>query len=196
MIYARLTWNNFAWFGSLTAVFAAFILFHVTAGHTDEPTAKDATEPKERPVASARQHRVPLDVAKDRAQLLHSVHAATLDTLHHHYFHGDRAVVPARAMKDVFAEIRGQSGIETHWISVNLKPMSFNHEPSTDFEKKAARELAKGESHIDEVEGGYYRRAGAIRLSAGCISCHGGFFRPQDNTPRFAGLVISIPVKE
>ncbi len=192
----RFIWKNIARFGGLAALCAAISLFSTTAAHTDEPATKDASESEGRPVASGNKHRVPIEVARDRAQLLHNVYASTLDTLHHHYFHGDRAVVPARAMKDVFAEMREQSGIEARWISVNLKAMSFNHEPSTDFEKKAARELAKGDGQIDEIEGGYYRHAAAIPLTAGCVSCHGGFFRTQEKTPRFAGLIISIPVKE
>ena len=60
----------------------------------------------------------------------------------------------------------------------------------------AARELAKGKNRIDAIDGGFYRSASAIPLTGGCVSCHGGFFRAPDKTPRFAGLVISIPVKK
>ena len=44
-------------------------------------------------------------------------------------------------MEDVFAEIEHETGSKANWISVNLKAMSINHEPSTEFEKRAAREI-------------------------------------------------------
>ncbi len=138
--------------------------------------------------------RVPVAVARDRARTMHDIYEASLEMMHHRYFHRDKAVVPARAMEDVFSEIRRRSKAEARWISVNMKAMSIDHEPETDFEKKAAREIADGKSDIEVIESGYYRRAGAIPLSGGCVSCHGGFFNAPSKTPKYAGLIISIPV--
>lgn len=138
--------------------------------------------------------RVSVEVARDRAKVMHDVYAATLDVIHERYFHGDRAMVPARALEDVFEQIRGRSKVEARWISVSFKPMGLNHEPKSDFEKKAAEDLAKGKPEIEVVEDGYYRRAGAILFTEGCISCHAGFFKTPSKTPKFAGLVISVPV--
>lgn len=140
------------------------------------------------------ERRVTVEVARDRAKLMHNIYAATLEMMHDRYFHGERAFVPARAMQDVFSEIKQQSQVEARWISVNMKPMSIDHEPKSEFEKKAAKEIATGKSEVEELAGGYYRRAGAIPLTDGCISCHGGFFKEPSKTPRFAGLVISVPV--
>ena len=137
---------------------------------------------------------VAVAVARDRAKLMHDIYAATLDVMHERYFHGARAIVPARAMEDVFAEIKRQSKVEAHWIAVNMKAMSINHEPKSEFEKRAAKEIAAGKTALEVVEDGYYRRAGAIPLANNCISCHDGFFKEPSKTPRFAGLVISIPV--
>ena len=106
----------------------------------------------------------------------------------------ERSVVPARAMEDVFSEIKRQSQVDARWISVNLKAMSIDHEPASDFEKKAAREIADGKSELDVVEDGYYRRAGAIPLSSGCVSCHAGLFKEATQTPKYAALVISVPI--
>ena len=53
--------------------------------------------------------RVSLAVAKDRAQVMHDIYVATLDVMHHRFFRHDSAVVPARAMEDVFSEIQRQS---------------------------------------------------------------------------------------
>jgi hypothetical protein len=140
--------------------------------------------------------RLSIAVARERAKWTHDIYAATLEMLHHRYFHGDRAAVPARAMQDVFSEIKRQSNVEARWISVNMKAMSIDHEPKSEFEKLAAREIAAGKADFEVVEDGYLRRAGAIPLTGGCIGCHGGFSKEQSKGPKFAGLVISVPVTQ
>ena len=77
---------------------------------------------------------------------------------------------------------------------MNMKAMSVSHEPESEFEKKAAEEMAAGKAEFAMVDGGYYRHAGAIPMTDGCISCHEGFFKEPSKRPKFAGLVISIPV--
>lgn len=139
--------------------------------------------------------RLPLDVARGRAKILHDVYESSLEVIHRRYFHGQRATVPARAMEDVFAEIKRRSGIEARWISVTLEPMSINHEPETAFEKMAARELKSGKDVIDLVDDGFYRRAVAIPLRGGCIHCHDRSIGQRFNRP-VAGLVISIPIEK
>lgn len=139
---------------------------------------------------------VSLEVARDRARLLHRVYASTLDVMHDHYFHANRSVLPARAMEDVFADLADQSQIEANWISVNTPAMSVSHEPKTEFEKKAAELIAAGKPFHEQVEKGAYLRAAPIPLTGGCVGCHMGFFRDAGQTPRFAGLVIRIPIDE
>lgn len=148
------------------------------------------------PAEGAEDSHVPLAVAKDRAKLMHGIYAATLDAMHHRYFRREGAVLPARAMEDVFAEVDRQSKIKTRWIAVNTPAMSVDHEPATAFEKKAAAEIAAGKAAFEGVEKGFYRRAGAIPLGSGCVGCHTKLSPTPDKTPRFAGLVISIPVKD
>ncbi|MFO1007995.1 MAG: DUF3365 domain-containing protein, partial [Planctomycetaceae bacterium] len=138
--------------------------------------------------------RVPVEVARDRAKLMHDIYTATLDVMHHRYFHREKSVVPARAMEDVFDEMKLNSKSEARWIAVNLRAMSIDHEPETEFEKHAVREIVAGKSDVETIEGGYFRRATVIPLHDGCISCHEGTFRQPTKTPKFAGLVISIPV--
>ena len=135
-------------------------------------------------------------LARDRAKQMHEIYSSTLDVIHHRYFHGDRATVPARAMEDIFRDMKRRSNADAHWISVNTKAMSIDHDPKTDFEKRAAKELAEGKAEIEEIEGGIYWRAGAISLHAGCLSCHEGLFRTSSNKPRFAGLVVNIPIQK
>ena len=146
------------------------------------------------PAVAPRQ--VSVEVARERAKLTHEIFASTLEVLHDHYFHEERDIVPARALEDVFAELAEKSHVKARWISVNTKPMSIGHQPTTDFEKKAAAELTAGKTEYEAVEKGRYYRAGVIPLTSGCVACHTGFFTAPPKTPRFAGLVISIPVTD
>lgn len=138
--------------------------------------------------------RVPLAVARDRAILMHQIYTTTLDVMHHRYFHADRAIVPARAMEDVFRDLERENGSSANWISVNLRAMSVNHDPKTDFEKEAARALGDGRPEYESVEDGVYRRATPIPLVGGCLGCHGGLMPKPARIQKMAGLVISIPL--
>lgn len=147
--------------------------------------------------AEARTRSEPTTVvaARERAAMAHVIYSTTLEIIHRHYFRKGQAVLPARAMEDVFAEVAEQSKVEGSWIAVNTKPMSIHHEPKTDFEKLAANAIAEGKEQFELVEKDFYRSARAIPLGEGCVNCHTGMFRGPAKTPRYAGLVISIPLK-
>jgi hypothetical protein len=136
-----------------------------------------------------------VDVARDRAVVMQDVYKATLVMLHERYFHRDRSVLPARAMQDIFADIERQSHVEARWISASLKPMSIDHTPESEFEKRAAKEIAAGSAEVEVVEDGYFRRAVAIPFTGGCLSCHEGVLQ-NNGRKKFAGLVVSIPLRE
>lgn len=162
----------------------------------EQPAAEqpaDATEP-----AQAAEEAKPLSVeaARERAKLMHEMYHATLHVMHDHYFHDSRAVVPARALEDVFEEMAFSRKVEAKWISVNTRAMSLRHEPESEFEKKAAEEIGAGKEEYERIENGYYQRAAAIQLTAGCVNCHVGFFKQPPKSPRFAGLVIRVPVSD
>ncbi len=175
-------------------------LIWIAVALCDEPTVGKRSDsndnsPSATELAVDDADRVEVAVARDRAKLMHEVYTATLDVIHERYFHGERAIIPARAMEDVFAEMNRRSKAEARWISVNVRAMSIHHEPKTAFEKRAAEVIADGQAEFELVENGYYRRAGAIPLADSCVSCHAGFFRENSKRPKFAGLVISVPVK-
>lgn len=183
------------------AGWTAFVLCLCAVWFT-QPPAAPAVEPGDAQTPNTasphgKEERVSLAVARDRAQTMHDIYVATLDVIHQRYFHGDRdrAVVPARAMEDVFAEVQRQSQAQARWIAVNIRAMSIDHEPESEFERRAARELSAGKQAIETVEEGFYRRASVIPLTAGCISCHGGVFKGPGHPPQYAGLVISIPIR-
>jgi hypothetical protein len=144
----------------------------------------------------AGEKRVTVAEARERAKLLHEVYQSTLDAVHHHYFRSDRPVLPARALEDVFADVDKRTGVKARWFAVNTQAMSVHHEPDTAFEKKAAAELTAGKSESEQVEKGVYSRAAAIPLGAGCVGCHTRMSGAPVKSPRFAGLVISIPVND
>jgi hypothetical protein len=168
---------------ALLIIVIAHSLIGVTADAADD--ASTTSKSQARPSVKA---------AREQALLMHCIYAATLDAMHHHYFHSNKAVLPARAMEDVFAAVARDTQATARWISVNTKAMSIEHEPKSEFEKKAAAELATGKTEFELVEKGNYRRAGAIPLTDGCISCHTGDFTTSAKLRRVAGLVISIPV--
>ena len=138
--------------------------------------------------------RIPLAQAREQAALLHKVYASTLDVVHHHFFRNERAILPARAIEDIFADIERETDIESRWVAVNTKAMSVNHEPESDFEALVVKELDAGKQSVEQVEEGYFRSATPIPLGARCIGCHTGVFSAPAATPRMAALVISIPI--
>jgi hypothetical protein len=157
----------------------------VASAPADEAVAKD-DDPANETVQRAR----------DRARLLHSVYAATLDVMHERYFREEKSIVPARALEDVFSEVARQQKVKARWISVNTRAMSINHEPKSEFEKQAAKELAAGKESYEQIEAGLYQRAAPIPLTGGCLACHTGFFAAQPQPPRYAALVIGVPLQD
>lgn len=152
-----------------------------------------ADEPAQAPAAA---EPLTVDAARRQARILHRVYSATLDAMHHYYFHANKAVIPARAMEDIFADAAAETQATSRWISVNTRAMGVDHEPESEFEKSAAAALSKGDTQFELIENGVYRRAGAIPLTAGCIGCHVGATAQPTKIPRVAGLVISIPVRQ
>jgi len=180
--------------GTIGALFAAFALSAELPGEAEKtPNDRKQAAPNE---PSSDGKRVSVATTRERAKLMHEIYAATLEMMHDRYFHDNRAVVPARALEDVFSELAKESKVEARWISVNTRAMGLRHEPRNEFEKQAAAEISAGKDEYELVEKGFYHRAGAIPLAAGCVNCHAGFFKTPPKSPRFAGLVISVPVNK
>lgn len=170
----------------------------VTFGLCEEPPSDAAKSPKntQNVIPVKESDRVPVAAARERAKLMHDIYDATLETMHRHFFRREQSVLPARAMEDIFTDMARQSSIQTRWIAVNTKAMSINHEPETDFEKQAAKEIAAGKESFELVADGYYQRAGRISLGGGCLSCHSNQFASASTSAKYAGLVIRIPIND
>lgn len=163
----------------------------VAANPGEDPDSKHKGEQGTGTAAPAR---ITIETARDRAEYMHEMYEATLEMLHHRYFHRDRSLLPARAMEDIFSTMKRRTKVDARWISVNTKAMNIDHEPKSDFEKQAAREIAEGKPAFEAVQKNVYQRATAIPLKANCVGCHAGAFAAASKTPRFAGLVISVPL--
>ena len=176
----------------IATLIAIFGYAGVSIAFSDEPKSNEGTAPTSESVGDGERA---INVARQRAIVAQDIYSATLRMLHRRYFHKDKAVLPARAMQDIFDDIESESKVKAQWISASLKPMSIDHTPKTEFEKQAAKEIAEGTPHIEIVENGYYRRASAIPLTGGCLGCHEGMFQ-NDRRNKFAGLVISLPIQD
>lgn len=187
--------NAGVWVGAVVSIVTlSGVVLGDDAAPTGVPPAKSEAVTAKAPAAS---EPVPtVAAARERARLMHDLYSSTLDVMHDRYFHSDRAMVPARAMEDIFEAMEKSSRTQARWISVNANPMSVNHEPRNDFEKQAATAIAAGKADFEAVDGQFYRRAAPIRLTSSCIGCHTGFFKDPPKTPRFAGLIISMPISE
>ncbi len=164
------------------------------AAHAEDPAAP-AKPVEVVPVPNEAVGVSTVEAARDRARTMSKLYTSTLDVLHHHYFRVNKAVLPARAMEDIFSDVEDTSGAKAGWIAVNVRAMSVDHEPSTEFEKAAAKVIATGTAEVEHVEGGLYQYASAIPLQESCVNCHMGVFSNPPKKLRYAGLVISIPIQ-
>ncbi|MBI5761527.1 MAG: DUF3365 domain-containing protein [Planctomycetales bacterium] len=182
----------------LCAVAAATGVMFVTLSLCAEPPSDVTNQPKHKQtsVPIKPSDRMSVAAARERAKLMHDIYDSTLDVMHRRFFRREQSVLPARAMEDIFAEMASKTSTQARWISVNTKAMSIHHEPETEFEKQAAKVIAAGKADFELVEKGYYQRVGRISLGGGCVGCHTDQFASPSTSPKFAGLVIRIPVND
>ncbi|MFT5523945.1 MAG: hypothetical protein ACI9G1_005265 [Pirellulaceae bacterium] len=179
---------------ALSSTLAILSLSCVSAIVVAQPPVSTA-EPVSTTESKVDSERITVEAARVKAKLMHKIYSATLAAMHHEYFRDERAAVPARVLEGVFADIAEEENIKTKWIAVNARAMSINHEAKEEFDKQAVKAIKAGKGYFELVENGTYQRAEAISLmNRGCLSCHMGF-GSSGKTQRFAGLVISIPVK-
>lgn len=139
--------------------------------------------------------RVTVKEARGQARLLHSALHTTLLAVHRQYYREDEKLpIPSSVLDQVFEEMQQTQNIKFRWISVNAEAMNIDHEPKTEFEKRAAEVLSSGKKEYEQVEKGIYRHVGVICLPSQCLKCH--MPNRRSTATRFAGLIISLPVSE
>lgn len=133
--------------------------------------------------------------ARGRAQLLHEMIHGSLQVMHRDFFDEDDALaIPSASLEDVFREMSRSFHVEIKWLNVNTDVVNVDHQPEDDFEKSAAKHLARGEEYFESESADRYRFAGPIRLRSQCLKCHVKDRRSTDD--RTAGLVISMPLTD
>jgi hypothetical protein len=133
-----------------------------------------------------------LEVARGQARLLHETIHTTLRMVHHQYYREDeRLMLPAAALRHVFAELARRQQVELRWLAVNAHAMNVDHNARTEFEKQAVAALSEGQPSYELADGAAFRHVGAIALTAECLKCH--VPNRASTKERIAGLVITIP---
>ena len=126
-------------------VIAGLCLTFLTTSSNGESQKADSSEK-----ADEAPDKLTIPEARRHTKLLHDTYIATLHTVHRSYFDKDeRAIIPARAMEEVFRQIDAETGGKTRWIAVNTPAMNIDHNPKEGFEKDAARELKKGKRDFE-----------------------------------------------
>ncbi len=181
----------------------AFALIVITGGFVvsgyAEERVKEEEVCKKKATASAateaKQKIVSVSEARGQARLLHEVLHSTLLIVHRKYYREDEKLpIPSSVLDDVFEEMQHKQNIKFRWISVNAEAMNIDHEPKTEFEKRAAEAISSGKKEFEQVENGTYRHVGTICLPSQCLKCH--MPNRRSTATRFAGLIISMPVNE
>ncbi|MEX0818749.1 MAG: DUF3365 domain-containing protein, partial [Pirellulaceae bacterium] len=111
--------------------------------------------------------------ARGRARILHETIHGALQVMHRDFFREDeKLTIPSRSLEDVFRELARSFDVEVRWLAVNTEAMNVDHEPQSEFEKRAAQALASGKSEFESSDKDVYRHVGVIRLASQCLKCH------------------------
>jgi hypothetical protein len=170
---------------ALAAILLMTFALGMLAARAEQPSAEPKTSVIPPPTTVAE--------ARARARLLHETIRGTLQVVHRDFFEEDgSSPIPSASMSDVFTEMARSFDVKMRWLIVQTDVMNVDHRPQDDFEKQAAKQLAKGKPRFESVENGRYRFAGPIRLASQCLKCH--VKARTSNEDRIAGLLISMPL--
>lgn len=131
--------------------------------------------------------------ARSRARMLHELVRGSLQVMHRDFFDEDNAhAIPSASLEDVFREMGRSYNVEMKWLIVNTDIVNVDHQPETEFDKAAVKELAAGKPFAEQIDSNRYHFAGPIRLASQCLKCH---VKHRTSTEdRTAGLVIVMPL--
>ena len=132
--------------------------------------------------------------ARRQAEILHDTLHSTLQVVHHRYYREDEGLLlPAAALREIFADVEKRQKIELHWLAVEGEVMNTDHRARDEFEQAAVAALKADRPFHEEVTEKAYRRAGPITLKNECLKCHVPDRKSTED--RTAGLVITIPLQ-
>ncbi len=66
--------------------------------------------------------------ARRQAEILHDTLHSTLQVVHHRYYREDEGLLlPAAALREIFADVEKRQKIELHWLAVEGEVMNTDH---------------------------------------------------------------------
>ena len=129
-----------------------------------------------------------------RAQLLHASFHGVLEIMHRDFFRkGDNKAIPSESLKDVFARMREEWGVEMRWLASDETIMNVDNKARDAFDTAALQAVASGRRETWEVADGKLRYAGVIPLQNQCLKCHVPGRKTLED--RFAALEITMAIK-
>ncbi|MFG0296027.1 MAG: DUF3365 domain-containing protein [Maioricimonas sp. JB045] len=132
--------------------------------------------------------------ARRQARLLHETIHSTLHRMHHEFYREDEGLpIPAAVIEDTFDDLKETQQVELRWLVVEGQAMNTDHVARNEFEKAAVKALESGREEYEWIDGGMYRRAGAISLTNACLKCHVPDRKTTEN--RTAGLIVGVPIR-
>ncbi|MDA9858422.1 DUF3365 domain-containing protein [Rubripirellula sp.] len=176
--------------------FAVTVVGMAIAGPPQSPTVTETVDDETEQQRNGNSFRLPSNVheARARAKILHELIHGTLQVVHRDFFEEENPLaIPSASMEDVFVEMSRAFGVEIKWLNAGTDVVNVDHEPADEFERSAADRIRKGEPFVDAFNGDQYQYTGSIRLPSQCLKCH--VKRRNSNHDRFAGLLISMPVR-
>lgn len=149
----------------------------------DDPSVEKASAGVVRPATKQE--------ARSRALLIHELTQGALQVMHRDFFNEENPhAIPSASLEDVFRELARSHGVELSWLNVQTDVVNVDHEPSGEFEQRAAKKLASGSPFVESSDDDRYQFAGPIRLASQCLKCH--VKRRTSTEDRVAGLVIRM----
>lgn len=116
-----------------------------------------------------------LERARAQVKMLDDLYKTAVVSITERYQRGQPAIMVA---KDVFGAMSKAQHHSARLVDASDSPLGVDNSPTTDFEKRAAEAMKRGDSYIDEVVGdGKNRRLLAATIVPAvhkrCAECHG-----------------------
>ncbi len=101
--------------------------------------------------------------ARRQAEILHDTLHSTLQVVHHRYYREDEGLLlPAAALREIFADVEKRQKIELHWLAVEGEVMNTDHRARDEFEQAAVTALKADRPFHEEVTEKAYRGPGRL----------------------------------
>jgi hypothetical protein len=134
--------------------------------------------------------------AQDTVKLLDDLHKGYVVHITATYVKAQERTPAAHVAKKVFAHVEKNGGPKVRLIDATGSPINKENVPQSDFEKRAIRKLAEGETYVSEV--GRHNDRPVLRAATPvpavmqqCIRCHPGYKEGE----LLGALVYEVPIK-